>query len=49
MAYGPWLRAITMAEKLRLNRGRERWKKEANKQSNEDSIQTRVEANPELK
>lgn len=35
MAYGPWLRAITMVEKFRMNKGRERWKNEANNQSNE--------------
>ncbi|KAL9448069.1 hypothetical protein AB3S75_015523 [Citrus x aurantiifolia] len=48
MAYGPWLGAITMAEKLKMNRGRERWKNEANKQSNEGQIQTRGEANTDL-
>ncbi|KAK9225983.1 hypothetical protein WN943_011029 [Citrus x changshan-huyou] len=48
MAYGPWLRAITMAEKLRMNRGRERWKNEANKQSNEGQIHTRGEAGTDL-
>ncbi|KAH9769811.1 reverse transcriptase domain-containing protein [Citrus sinensis] len=46
--YGPWLRAITMAEKVRMNRGRERWKNEANKQSNEGQIQTRGEAGTDL-
>lgn len=32
MAYGPWLRALTMAEKIKLNRGKERWKAEEEKQ-----------------
>lgn len=49
ITYGLWLRVITMAKTLRLNRGTERWKKETNKQGYEDSIQTRVEASPELK
>ncbi|KAL9425867.1 hypothetical protein AB3S75_032771 [Citrus x aurantiifolia] len=31
MAYGPWLRALTMAEKIKLNRGKERWKAEEKK------------------
>lgn len=37
-----------MAEKVRMNRGRERWKNEANKQSNEGQIQTRGEAGTDL-
>lgn len=48
MACGPWLRGITMAEKMRLNRGRERWKKKASKEGLDDSIQTTVNANPDL-
>ena len=26
MTYGPWLKALTNAEKLKLNKGKERWK-----------------------
>ena len=31
MAYGPWMKALTTAKKFRLNRGKERWKTEAEK------------------
>lgn len=48
MACGPWLKGITMAEKMRLNRRREQWKKEASKHGLDDSIQTTVNANPDL-
>lgn len=48
MAYGPWLRAMTRAEKLRINRGREMWKNETNKQSNEGQTHTRGEAGTDL-
>ena len=45
MAYGPWLKALTNAEKLKLNKGKERWKMDDDNQRRNVQSQPKAQEN----